>query len=305
MKFLTKKSASNQFIASIDANSCRIHLFNKTGSKLVQLKTHQFEYASLDELKTKTVQWLRQNPCKDYDSRWVLNRELYQTYQVDPPKVTEKEMNEAIKWQIKDLLEHPVADVLVSHYRLGHGEQKNAQLTAVVVKKELIETLIELTHQLGLRMNAIEIEELSTGCALISHLNDDRITGYIGQDKNGLIYNFYCGETLFFTRHKKGRHLPYKSAQDFSLEAEQQELEEAFLLETQRTMDYVVSQVFRRPVENLLIENTSEEDEAIADMIKQLTEIEVTLINPAVNPVSDKLLKPALFEVGAALRESG
>ena len=85
----------------------------------------------------------------------------------------------------------------------------------MVVAKSLIESQIEMTKASGLSLNSIELEELSLAHALDQHLAEDKITGFIGEDDRGLIFNFYHGNELSFTRHKKGHFLP--KSQEFSL----------------------------------------------------------------------------------------
>ncbi|TQV88531.1 hypothetical protein [Aliikangiella coralliicola] len=228
-------------------------------------------------------------------------RELYQTHSIDAPNVLDDELDNAIKWQIKDLLDHGVDEVLVSHYRPSHPDNRAKQVTAVVVEKQLVESLINITRESGLLMESIEIEELSIGNALIKHLSEDKIIGFVGEDDKGLVFNFYNGGELCFSRHKKGRFMPKAGEGEFVLDTDQEAQEESFLLETQRTLDYVISQIFRRPLDAILLQQESEKSEALAETIKQLTETDVILISPKVETKQENSQAPNLAEVGLAL----
>ena len=67
-------------------------------------------------------------------------------------------------------------------------------------------------------------------------------------------------------------------------------------------MVYVVSQIFRRPIDNILLQNHFHDAHNLADIINQLTEIDVTLVQPEIHTEDPELLSPSLAEVGAAMR---
>ncbi len=308
MKILKQKKTDKLIVVSIDGQHCRLNYFSTLSDKPVVTATTSFNYSNEESLEKAINHWLRTNGYKNILCRWLLNRELYQTYNIDAPNVLEKEMAEAIKWQIKDLLDFPVNDILVSYYKPKPPTADSKQIVAVVVEKKLIESLISISQKVNLIMDAIEIEELSIGYALLPQLVENQITGYVGEDSTGLVFNFYSGEELAFTRHKKGRFLPVSSTDEFSLESENQDKEDAFLLEMQRTLDYVVGQLFRRPVDKLLLQGASDSDQSLADTVSQLTEIEVCLVSPEISLAqdnSDKNSLPYLSELGSALRGGG
>ena len=64
-----------------------------------------------------------------------------------------------------------------------------------------------------------------------------------------------------------------KNEEEFVLDDEQEAQEESFLLETQRTLDYVISQIFRRPLDAILLQQRSLNDQQLADTINQITDI--------------------------------
>lgn len=305
MKFFNRTKTDQFVIAAINGQQCRLHHFRHQSNELLHIAGNELDYSNPEALEQALVQWCKNNQVRNVACRWLLGRELYQTYNIEPPKVLEHEMSEAIKWQIKDLLDYPVEQVLVNYYRLKSLDSNKEQVVAVVVEKALIEALINMSRTAGLDMNAIEIEELSLGHGLLNHLSEDKIVGYIGEDSSGLVFNFYHGDELAFTRHKKGRFMPLLSTDEFSLESEQQEKQDAFLLETQRTLDYAISQLFRKPVDKLLLDAQQGDVSSLAESINQLTETPVVLVAPSIknNENAEKRpIYPRLTETASALR---
>lgn len=303
MKLFNAKKQDNFVIASLEGQHCRIQHLKLQENQLIQLAAKSFLFTSIDQLAEEFIQECRQQSLKNCSCRWVLSRDHYQTHTLDRPKVTEKELDIALKWQIKDLVELPVEDILVSHYKPLHPDKPEAQVVAVVVEKGLIMKLIEMTQTVGLEMDSIEIDELTIGNAFLEQLSPERITGFVGEDSSGLIFNFYNGRNLCFSRHKKGRFMPtVKSEEEFVLDDEQEAQEESFLLETQRTLDYVISQIFRRPLDAILLQQRSTNDQHLADTISQITEIPVQLIEAPMLEQPELPFIPTLAEAGCALR---
>ncbi|MET1255684.1 hypothetical protein [Aliikangiella maris] len=303
MKLFSKNKALEYVVVTITQQSYRIHHLKNQDNQLQQLAFGEFEYESIEALQKQFTRWIRKSQLKGLPCRWVLNRELYQTFQIDPPNVETKEMSEAIRWQIKDLIEQPLSDMLVSHYQPEFPEEQRSQLVAVVVEKALIEALIELTSDANLILEVIDIEELTMGHALQPYLAEEKVVGYIGEDKGGLMFSFYLGHALAFSRYKKGKHLPNTLLEEFSLEEEKETLEESFLLEAQRTLDYVVSQIFRRPIDAILFHPTASEDNYLADILKQITEVEVILVSPEITQSNPEWPLPSLAESGCLFRQ--
>ena len=75
-----------------------------------------------------------------------------------------------------------------------------------------------------------------------------------------------------------------------------------FLLETQRTLDYVISQIFRRPLDAILLQQRSPKDQQLADTINQITDIPVHLIEAPMLEQPELPFLPSLAEAGCALR---
>ena len=323
MKLFKQKGSENLIVASVDGQQCRTHYFSQQTGTLTQESNANFKYKNLDDLEDQVISRCKENRGKNADLRWLLSHELYQTYHTDAPNVLEKEMAEAIKWQIKDQLELPIDDILINYYRPNHPDPENTQVVAICVEKKLIERLISIAEAAGLTLNSIEIEELTLGHALINHLPENKIVGYIGENKSGLVFSFYQNNQLVFSRFKKGRFMPKAQVEEFVLEADatnashktpQEEAEEdAFLLETQRTLDYVISQLFRKPIDLILLQQNSDNSARLAETVNQLVETQVKLVSSNIKrkPISngdtidttgeiDSL--PTLAEAGCALR---
>ncbi len=316
---LNRQSDNKQVLVSLSESELRLFLVENKSSNIDLIASHQTSYHSLESLQQACTQWFRLNKCKGLECRWLLSRKLYKTLNIKPPKVSDTELDGAIKWLIKDQIEQPLDDILTSHYYPYSQEQEPDKLTAVVAEKQLIEKLIEITIESTLQLISINIYELAAANTLATRLTDDkqstdRIVGFIDQDQQGLIYNFYVNHSLAFTRHIKGRFFPIESPSEFSLEGDNfQQQQDQFLLETQRTLDYCVSQIFRRPVDSLLLDGSKTSNNDLLKALERVTELPVNRLDltasddrldedeSTVQPVQ---LKISLAEAGVIFAQS-
>jgi len=310
-------SNTTQIIVSLCANEIKFCLIKKTSNIVQQLASHKANYTDQQSLHEECIKWIRENRCKGLNCHWILSRKLYTTLSIKPPEVKSSELDHTVKWLIKDQIEQPINSILTTHYTPYHLDKENEKLTVVVAEKNLIENLIELTKESNLQLVSIQISELAPGGALRSNKKletnnpnklENKITGFIDQDQSGLIYNFYIGSSLAFTRHIKGRFFPKTSEGEFSLESDNRQSQvDQFLLETQRTLDYCISQIFRKPVDSLILDASKVDDEALVTALEQLTELPVTRFeykqltteDSTQSPEQEPVEQLSLTEIGA------
>ena len=282
---LSQQSNTKQTLISLSESEVRLFLVENQSNSITVIASYQSSYDSLESLQQECQQWFRSQKCRGLDCYWLLSRKLYSTLNIKPPQVPESELDDAIKWLIKDQIEQPLEAILVSHYLPYTQEQEPAKLTAVVAEKKLIEKLIELTDESGLQLISIGIDELAAANLFATLITDtkqpsEKIVGFIDQDYQGLVYNFYVDHSLAFTRHIKGRFFPVENSTEFTLDSDSfEQQQDQFLLETQRTLDYCVSQVFRQPVDSLLLDGSKTKSDQLIKALEEVTELSVNRID--------------------------
>ena len=301
MALFKKKQNDKILVASLEGQQCRIQLFDCLTSPISQTVAKQFLFTDLAHLAEEFSASVKKHVPKGTLCRWMLSADHYQSHTVDAPNVSKNELREALKWQIKELLDKPVDEMLISHYRPNHPDANYKQINAIAVEKDLVENLIDITSKAGLALDSIEIEELCIGNALIDRL-EDKVVGFVGENSAGLIFNFYHQNELCFSRYKKGRYIPKQPSEtELVLDDELQAQEDSFLLETQRTLDYVVSQIFRRPLDCIFLQN-SNTNEKLAETMSQLTDIPVIWADLGIALGEGSQFSPSLAEAGCAKR---
>ena len=303
---LNKKSNNKNILISLTSSEVRIFYVERLGAEINIISSFSVEYSSIEDIQDSCNQWIQSNKAKGLDCHWLLPRSHYRAIAVNPPKVSDAELDKSIKWLVKDQLEESIDSVLVTYYKPFVVEREPNKLTAVVVDKSLIESLIEITSNLNLDLTSIQISELAAGRALPSLQADSHITGLIDEDNVGLVYNFYVGRSLAFTRHIKGRYFPNHDADSLSLEDDDNEAKtDQFLLETQRTLDYCISQFFRKPVDRLILDAQRTDNTNLVDSLEQVAELPVDLIRLSNKEPSSENQEPSQPGLQLSIAEAG
>jgi len=288
---LNKKTSNIQVAVSLADHEVRLFLLEKNLHSLKILNSYKTAYTNHRSLQDECSKWFRLNKCKGLTCHWLLSRNLYKTFNVKLPEVPDPELNTAVKWLIKDQIEQSLDSILTTHYKPFSQDKTSKKLAIVVTEKLLIENLIEITKGSDLQLASIQINELAPAKILADleilnpanrDANENKIIGFIDEDSQGLIYNFYLGSSFAFTRHIKGRFFPKNNQQEFSLENDNRQLQlDQFLLETQRTLDYCVSQIFRKPVDALIVDASKTDDPELITALEQITELPITRLEYA------------------------
>lgn len=303
-----QKLDAKRVLISLTEGDARLFLLENHSGKVEVLSSTTASYSSTQDLEDICKDWLQTVKAKGTTCEWLLSRSLYKTYTLAAPNVPDTELATTIKWLVKDQLEQSLESVLVSYYRPYAIEREAEKIVAVAVAREFIENLINITGNLQLQLNSIQIDELSSVAALSQLPEETQISGLIDEDHQGLIYNFYVGRSLAFTRHIKGRFFPNKSESSFSLDADNNEEQtDRFLLETQRTLDYCISQFFRLPVNRLALNTSKTTNNNLVESLEQIAELPVDLVEVSAqaSDSNSEILALTIAEAGAAIGNTG
>ena len=92
----------------------------------------------------------------------VLPDSSYQVLLLEIPNVPEDEVNDAARWQVKDLLDFPVDETVVELFRLPRQSTADGKPIgyAVAARRRSIQEHIELFKSAGLSLDVIDIPEL-------------------------------------------------------------------------------------------------------------------------------------------------
>lgn len=230
----------------------------------------------------------------------------YQLLAVELPDVPADEVNDAVRWRVKDLLDFPVDETVVELLpmpRSSTGSAAPDTAYAVATRRSNVEDHIQFLHSAGIPLEVINIPELcmrniaahlpqdSSGVAFL-HLTDQQ--GFLTISRQGVLY--------MSRRIDRGQAFLRSATDEFT----QTEALGTFVLDIQRSLDYYESHFDRRPLAELVLSPGSDVcglagalREQLGLSIRQLDLSELFDMQSAVSPEQQN---ECLLAIGAALR---
>jgi len=236
----------------------------------------------------------------------VLPGGSYQLLLVEVPKVPADEVNAAVRWQIKDLLEFSVDEAIIELFDMpGQSSVGDKSMAyAVATRRSNIQNHIESLHGAGFSLHVIDIPELCVrNVATLLPQDADGVAFLHFTESRGILTVTRQRELYLIRRIEKGRDaFRSTSTEDFA----RTELVSSIVLEIQRSLDYYESHFDRRPLTELVLAPGSD----IGGLAESLNEeLGLTVSNLDLNGLFDmqSAVSPeeqgdCLLAVGAALR---
>lgn len=176
----------------------------------------------------------------------VLSREFYQSYDIDKPKVAEKELLASLPFLVKDLVTESIFDLVVEYYDRPFFQQKGEQITAICVAKQKVIDIRDMVLKHAMSLKKITIDELS-----LSRLIGDteEVNLLLSQHQNELLLIVTKGGQIFFSHKIRG----FNELLALPLNEVEETLLDGISLELQRVFDYLNSQLRLTSISHLYL----------------------------------------------------
>jgi len=247
---------------------------------------------------------LRQRKLEGARCVGVLSAEDYNLLQIEPPAVPEAELRDAVRWQVKDFLDVPVAEAMVDVFSVPDRPRQKPMAYAVAAARRSLLPLAEFAARLRLDCRTIDIPEL----ALRNLVN--RMEGaeaglaclYLGRRRGHIV--IVRENSIYLARQISVGCEQLAAGDDTAGSLE------ALTLDIQRSLDYFESSVSRMPVRRVVVCPLEVPvHNLLATLDRQLAPA-VGWLNPhdlleIEGEIDETELSRCLLAVGAALRVEG
>ena len=238
---------------------------------------------------------LENTPCNV-----ALSTDDYALLLVEPPKVPENELRDAIQWKIKDLSPIPIEKAVIDVFRMPEnaGSVGKGMVFTVVAKKAAVENLVSLVEGAGLKMNAIDIPELCLrNFALLQHSEQSMLIARLMSD-NSQVTAISRGE-LYLSRLFNFRYTGGVISEERA---------ENLTLELQRSADYLRHQMHQPTPSQILLLGNGLQDRDLPESINDNFSGEVKTLDisdalPITAGVDRQVLNRYAIASGAALSD--
>ena len=166
----------------------------------------------------------------------VLDRDFYQTFDIDKPKVDESELLATLPFSIKDLISESVFDQVVDYIDMPFQQRKGEQVTVISLPKTRVLNIRDMVLNSGCQLKGISIQELALTRLLGVH---DEANILLSQQQNELVLTVVKAGQLHFTHRLRG----FNELLPLPLDEVDNALVDGLSLEIQRALDYINSQL--------------------------------------------------------------
>jgi MSHA biogenesis protein MshI len=271
LAFFPRRMSSTPGVSGISLGSEGIALAHlvrpKQGPPV--LKACDFIPHSDDREPTRALQeGLRQHGLSRGRCVGVMELGRYHLLQVEPPEVPEAEMKDALRWQIKDLIDFPLDQAVIDFFQVPSQVHRGRARVAYVVaaRKALVREGVELLRGAKMRIAAVDVTELAIrnivsllpeDPAGVAFLFLDSTTGLITVTRNSMLFlargiTLGTNELRRFSGRKKGDD-------PTDLDTELRDLLDSIVLELQRSLDFYESNFSQSPIGSLVVAPTDPE----------------------------------------------
>jgi MSHA biogenesis protein MshI len=231
----------------------------------------------------------------------VLDPGGYRLVLVEAPDVPADELRAAVRWRVKDLIDFHVDDAVIDVFEMPPHARggPNRMMYAVTAKADFVKNQIDLIEGVGLKLEVIDIPELSLRNVATLLETEERGTAflYLGERRSTLL--LVRQGVLYLARHVETGVASLAEAGEL-----RSDLVAGLALEVRRSLDYFESHYEQTSIPQLYVSGLEESDReqigrelgiAVRGVdLKKLLDMDDTL-----SPELQRLCLPA---IGAALR---
>lgn len=243
----------------------------------------------------------------------VLQNGDYSLLQIDAPEVAENELREAVRWQIRELIDFPLEEAVIDAFLVPRPKNRGPMAYAVATRQSHLKKQCDLLRAGRIKIAAVDIAELalrnlavllpedSRGVALL-HLSKQR--GLLTVTRNGVLY---LVRTLNLGTHAL-RAEALSEGQSTAPTAFRPLLD-SVVLEIQRSLDFYESTFGQTPAGQLVIAPAAEEIPGLETYLQNYLGLKVRTLDLQEilggPQLSAETQGQCLLAVGAALRQGG
>lgn len=227
---------------------------------------------------------------------WLLPPEDYQLFLIESLPVQDDEIQNALTWRLKSLLNYPMEEAVIDYFKIPSKRASNDHMiAAIAARRKPITMMVDIFKQSGLSLSTIDIPELAMRNLSALYENDEKSTAFIYFYPGIAILNITRQKTLYFTRRIALPNEDNKTMYDL------------LSLELIRYFDYYQSQWRHPSPSRIFIAAESKDTTQIAS---QLSECLLTAVIPyqligvkGETTLLHSLNKRNLLTLGCALRK--
>lgn len=217
-------------------------------------------YTDIKELPNVLMKIVSKNNFQNFDCSIVLHPDYYHLLLVDIPQVPEEEYKQALRWQIKGMVNIQVEDLAIDFFKPSASISEHSKKIYVIASKmSFLKTIVDAARKAFLNPVIIDIQEFALR-NLLSFIDKG--------DETMACLHLLENKSIFFILNKNEIHLVRHIAYGVS-KFMGDEMSYDVIMEIKHTLDYYFHQLNKTPPEKVFIPSMN--NYCIADLGKLKT----------------------------------
>ena len=218
--------------------------------------------------------WVHDNHLQKTPCICLIALEDCDTHQVEKPDVDENELNQALTWRIKDLIDYDVGSAVIDSYPMPDSNKTNTlQVNVVSAHESVISSYVDSIKSAGLKLEAIDIHDLVGKNLDCIQQGVGRTQAILSLSENSGFLSIFHDTDLYVSR---GFKIGINQIEQAS--SEDQDAYDSLLLEIQRSLDYFETFYNHGSVSSLLIYPRLPACETMVEYLKNATSLNIDFI---------------------------
>ncbi len=257
---------------------------------------HFGKQLELGQFEQQLRQIVNQFNLKKAHCNWVLHPSYYHITLTDTPNVPQTEYKKAIRWQIKDIISHPLEDTAVDIFYPDEPEKNLKKVYVIVAQASFLQNLAQTIQDCGLHITAIDIREFAIRNLIVNLAKPNETIGSLNIVDTNCLMVSAKQSNIRFVRHFPVNALNLSNGNYHDL-----------IAEIERSFNYCQAELKQETPSRFVMLPEAGFDKTIIENVAQNLNKEVTTLNlqEIVNfatPIDQQTEQRCWAAIGGALR---
>lgn len=128
-------------------------------------------------VRKQLLQIVTQHNLNKAQCSWVLHPNYYHLTLIGAPNVPQSEYKKAIRWQIKDIVSHPLEDTTVDIFYPDEPEKALKKIYVIAAQSSFLQKIAQTIQDCGMHPAAIDIREFAIRNLITGFAKQNEIVG--------------------------------------------------------------------------------------------------------------------------------
>ncbi len=250
-----------------------------------------------EQLRQCLIDAVLRNNLEKAACSWVLHPSQYHLTLVDTPSVPQFEYKDAVRWQVKDVVNYPLEDVTVDVFYSDEFEKRLRKIYVVVAQSSFLQNIVNIIQECDLQPTSIDVREFAIRNLVTNLALANEPIGFFDITDDGCLLVIVQVDCIRFVRHIPAG---FKKSETDNCDELTAEIRRSFDYCTDELKQTIPAKFFMAPSSN----NVDNIKQNLAEKLgKEIAVLDLQKIVSFANPIDLETQARCWVAIGGALRK--